>query len=1121
MLGGTQLTRTRVNPGLPPDAQELDVKLQQSRPSVLVDLGRLGAGVPPGVQKLIEEHGTDGRYTVEKPLAHGGMGAVLLIKDGDFQRPAAMKVMLSRYAASPEAMERFLAEAQVTAQLEHPNIVPIHDLGVMQDGTVYFTMKYIEGESLGAVVKKLKSEDPAVRAAARAEWTEERLLLTFLKVLDGMSYAHAKGVVHRDLKPDNIMLGKHGEVLIVDWGIAKVLGRAEAAARGVVNVRQGDALALTQEGAAMGTLFYMPPEQARGDLAAIDQRSDIYALGATLYELLTTQRPVSGHSAPEILAKVAAGEITHILTVKPDLHQDLAAIVMKMLAFEPAQRYGTCAEVGEDIRRYLAGQAVLARRRNWIERLGAWVARHRRQVALGAAALAIAAAAGSAAWWWAAERERQRVAGLIAQAEAAAAAARWQEAYDAAVAAGPLPAALAVKERAAAALALAAREREEAARREAAAATAHRLLEDARAAAAAAQWQEARDKAKAALEAYRLPEAEELLAEATARLADARRLELEAAARARKEEGDRALAAARALALDDPRLPELLDRARAAYAQSTADGIAIPGIEAAVAELAALRRRADERREAAARAAAERAEQERRAHQAGEARQAAAAALAAGDVDAAAELAATARRLAPHDDDGPLQERIVAARLARDAERARAAARAEARRTAQSALAQARAAEAAEREARQRVAALEAEVERATREGATLPLERKQALFAARDALRAARAQAVEQWSLAAGAARSALEALRDEPDHPDARAARALLVALHRQRLDAALRAGDLEGAAAFRSLLAQLGEDLQAAALGRLVVDAAVTARRLEEDSAGRFVPAGESIAVPANAPVELPQGRWQLVAGEQVAAVLLRAGETRRLRWAPAPPPAVGVRLRWVPAERGFWLAEHEVTVRQYAEFLKDAAIAGELRAAYRAWMRQERDDLILLPRQGAGLDASAWQVSAEGDELRSWQPLPRALDEPVRGISRHDAERYCAWLAQRSGRRVRLPSLAEWRFAADGGDELRRYPWGPQGDHALAVCAVPRREHPAPVGSAPYDIGPFGHRDLAGSVREWVSDRGLVYDGRIAGGGWTDEDLSRLRCDAVESLPAASAFAAIGFRILAEP
>jgi hypothetical protein len=151
----TRTGRTRINMNLPSDARELDEKLQLSRTSVLSDMAtaRIAKGegddLPPGIKKLIEQQGTEGRYAVDRPLAAGGMGAVLQIDDHDFRRPAAMKVILSRFTKSPEATERFLAEAQVTAQLEHPNIVPIHDWGVMDDGTLYFTMKLIEGMSLG------------------------------------------------------------------------------------------------------------------------------------------------------------------------------------------------------------------------------------------------------------------------------------------------------------------------------------------------------------------------------------------------------------------------------------------------------------------------------------------------------------------------------------------------------------------------------------------------------------------------------------------------------------------------------------------------------------------------------------------------------------------------------------------------------------------------------------------------------------------------------------------------------------------------------------------------------------------------------------------------------------
>ena len=235
--------RTRVNVNLPADTQQLDQKLQMSRLSVLSDMAtaRVGKGdLSPGIVKLIDQQGTEGRYAIDRPLASGGMGAVLQITDHDFRRPAAMKIILSRHANSAEVTERFLAEAQVTAQLEHPNIVPIHDLGVMEDGTLYFTMKLIEGMSLGRVMKLLQQQAGTLKdkdgnviappnaesAAAAAKWTLEEKLQTFLKVLDGVGFAHSRGVVHRDIKPDNIMLGPFGEVLVVDWGIAKVLQAA-------------------------------------------------------------------------------------------------------------------------------------------------------------------------------------------------------------------------------------------------------------------------------------------------------------------------------------------------------------------------------------------------------------------------------------------------------------------------------------------------------------------------------------------------------------------------------------------------------------------------------------------------------------------------------------------------------------------------------------------------------------------------------------------------------------------------------------------------------------------------------------------------------------------------------
>ena len=436
--GATKLGRTRINNKLQLTDQQLDERLQLSRTSVLTDMtaARGQQAVPRGLQKLVTDQGTDARYHINRPLAAGGMGAVLDIQDNDFRRGAAMKVMHGKFTDDPQALERFLAEAQVTAQLEHPNIVPIHDMGVMPDGSLYFTMKLIEGLSLGDVVKLqridrgllthddylLKKKKEALEATEVSKTTEqmeadyaadktkgaeiskrfthEETLLMFLKVLDGVGFAHSRGVVHRDIKPDNIMLGAHGEVLVVDWGIAKVLKKADRdnefvrrIEREVVSLRDEHAISATMTGSAMGTLFYMPPEQAKGDLDQLDGRSDIYALGATLYELLSLKRCFDVKSLSEALAVITTGDWVPLDRVLPDLSKDLVAIVHRAMALDPARRYPNCADFADDIRRFLSGQAVLARKRNAIELIGAWVAAHKRQVQVGAGAVVLVAAA--------------------------------------------------------------------------------------------------------------------------------------------------------------------------------------------------------------------------------------------------------------------------------------------------------------------------------------------------------------------------------------------------------------------------------------------------------------------------------------------------------------------------------------------------------------------------------------------------------------------------------------------------------------------------------------------------------------------------------------------------------
>ena len=287
-----------------------------------------------------------GIFEWDKEIAHGGMGRILLCHDKTIGRPIAMKVMLPRIAESEKHRLRFLEEAQITGQLEHPNIVPIHEMGKDAEGNIYFTMKLVRGRSLGEILKEMRKGGPG------PSLTE--FLGVFQKACDGIAFAHSKGVIHRDLKPDNIMVGEFGEVQIMDWGLAKAVGnrgtmgpwdhgtnegqtsdgagRADAVpatqhsltpslqhsdlgtpslhhSDSVRSIRDEMEIALTMEGSITGTPNYMPPEQAEGKIDELDQRSDVYSLGAILYEMLSLERAIPGGNAQEVLRKVVANEV--------------------------------------------------------------------------------------------------------------------------------------------------------------------------------------------------------------------------------------------------------------------------------------------------------------------------------------------------------------------------------------------------------------------------------------------------------------------------------------------------------------------------------------------------------------------------------------------------------------------------------------------------------------------------------------------------------------------------------------------------------------------------------------------------------------------------------------------
>jgi serine/threonine protein kinase len=297
------------------------------------------------------------RYELVEKIGQGGMGTVFLARDHALDRPVALKV-LNAAPDNAEARARMMKEAIIVARLEHPSIVPVHDCGVLPDGRYYYAMKLVRGKRL---------DEPAGRPTALAE----RLQL-FQKICDAVAFAHANGVLHRDLKPQNIMLGAFGEVLVLDWGLAKQVGEKTTPAAKEVDDAESLGPAQTGHGTVLGTPGYMAPEQARGEMDLIDERADVYALGAILYFLLTDQAP-AGEALPLTPPSPLRGEggvrgsktnagaaLTPPRRRGRSIPRPLQAICLKALAAERTERYASVTELGADITDFLGGRRVRA-----------------------------------------------------------------------------------------------------------------------------------------------------------------------------------------------------------------------------------------------------------------------------------------------------------------------------------------------------------------------------------------------------------------------------------------------------------------------------------------------------------------------------------------------------------------------------------------------------------------------------------------------------------------------------------------------------------------------------------------------------------------------------------------
>ena len=345
---------------------------------------------------LISDRGskhTSIRYTLSRVHGEGGLGRVWLAHDTDLNRKVALKEVRVDRAADVRTLRRFLKEAQVTGQLEHPNIVPVYELARRkEDDHPFYTMRFVEGRTLGQEIAEFH-RDRAGKPASRLDW-QRRLLEPFLKICEAIGYAHSRNVIHRDLKPENVVLGDHGEVIVLDWGLAKLLTEA----LGPHSTVDGDRIEVTDGALSdkthgrVGTPVYMAPEQAAMNDDQVDIRTDLYGLGAILYEMLANRPPAQGTTLEEIYENVSAGRIPRAREVDLTVPAALDAICAKALSLHRDDRYASASALADEVRRWLIDEPVSVYRDPLTVRLTRWGRKHRTLVTSAAAVLLVALA---------------------------------------------------------------------------------------------------------------------------------------------------------------------------------------------------------------------------------------------------------------------------------------------------------------------------------------------------------------------------------------------------------------------------------------------------------------------------------------------------------------------------------------------------------------------------------------------------------------------------------------------------------------------------------------------------------------------------------------------------------
>jgi eukaryotic-like serine/threonine-protein kinase len=359
--------------------------VQIDAPEIEMSLAQVSSDSADATTPYVSASASGTRFRIVRPHARGGLGEVSVAVDSELNRQVALKEIQDKFADDPVCQARFVLEAEITGRLEHPGVVPVYSLGRRDDGRPYYAMRFVKGESLKEASDEFHGRDVEGRDPGERSLAVRRLLRRFVDVCNTIAYANSRGVLHRDIKPANLLLGPYGETLVVDWGLAKIVGRPEPKDRGpspeATIVPSASGSAETVDGSALGTPAYMSPEQAAGEIDRLGPATDVYSLGATLYYVLAGKTPFEGDVA-EVLRKVGRGDFPRPRLVKPAVPAPLEAVCLKAMALDPENRYATAKDVADDVEHWLAGEPVSA----WVEprsvRLRRWVRNHQVSVSI-------------------------------------------------------------------------------------------------------------------------------------------------------------------------------------------------------------------------------------------------------------------------------------------------------------------------------------------------------------------------------------------------------------------------------------------------------------------------------------------------------------------------------------------------------------------------------------------------------------------------------------------------------------------------------------------------------------------------------------------------------------------